>query len=428
MKLSYLIIIILLLCQHPLMAQATTVTPKKHWDWLVLPAFNFTTDRGIGYGVLGGAVYREEKQTKGFDLFIAGQFFQTTKGYHHHKLFYDFPKLISWMRLDGRIAYESWKNAPYYGEGNTIISAEHEVHKHFYSYGIHNLWIVQNARIPLKIDPRLQFFFSYSFRYSNIDIQNQTLAAIENKDGKGGVINMLSAGVVWDSRNEEPSTQSGILSELSYRVAHRWIKSDYDYQGMNFTHRQWFPLIKQRLVLAWRFAIDYQQGNIPFYQSNTLGGNQWIELGGYFTMRGYALGRFRGNLAIYQNLEARFHWKTWHITSSKTLGLSTVPWVDLGYIYANQTQDTFYFSDPIGPKHHRMDAISIQMMPNDRHLKADAIRPSFGIGKRLIYNDVLVLRIDFGFARESMVQQNDQGVSLTHPWVKGFYVMIGQLF
>jgi hypothetical protein len=413
---------------------------QRYWDWLVLPALNFTSDRGLGYGALGGAIYRNKDSHHQFHAMIAGQFYQSTKGYVHHKIFYDLPRVIPHFRLDGRVAYEAWDNAPYYGMGNTVITAPSQLNRQFYSYGTKQLWVVQNVRWPIPVDHRLQLLFSYTFRFTDVSLTKEQLPSFETRiDGKnGGIFSQMALGLVWDSRDREPSTQTGILTELSLRASSQWIGSAQNTYGINLTHRQWFEWIKDRLVFAWRIALDYQAGDLPFYQANTLGGNQWVELGSQFTMRGYAQGRYRGNLAIYQNLEFRWHWKTWQITPSKTLGLSTVPWIDLGLL--NQGQQDVFFTQRFdgndgkgggnGMGKGRRDLKGLPIISKEMNgIKADLIHPSFGIGKRLIYNEMLVLRVDLGFARENMlVWQKDGSAILTHPWVHGVYVMVGQLF
>ncbi len=436
---SILIFLIgMLLCTQTQAQESSEVQlEKKYWDWLVLPALNFTSDRGFGYGALGGAIYRTKESHHRFHAMIAGQFFQTTKGYAHHKVFYDLPRVIPHFRLDGRVAYEAWENAPYYGMGNTIITSPKQLNREFYSYGTKQLWVVQNVRWPIPFDHRLQLLFSYTFRFTDISLSKDQLPSLENKIyGKnGGIFSQMALGLVWDSRDREPSTQTGILTELSVRASSQWIGSAQRTYGINLTHRQWFEWIKDRLVLAWRIAVDYQDGDLPFYQANTLGGNQWVELGSQFTMRGYAQGRYRSNLAMYQNLEFRWHWKTWQITSSKTLGLSTVPWIDLGYL-SGDLQDQFYtqsfdaneMTKAKGRGMNHLNGLPI-IIKEQSGLKADRIHPSFGIGKRLIYNELLVLRIDLGFARENiLVWGKDGRAELTHPWVHGVYVMVGQLF
>ena len=202
---------------------------------------------------------------------------------------------------------------------------------------------------------------------------------------------------MWDQRNREPDVTQGIWSELSMRLSSPLLLSDWSMWGFNATHRQWFPLNHQHsLIFAYRVGGDLQSGELPFFHQSNMGGSQWVELGGNSALRGYPVGRFRGQISLYLTQEIR--WRLTQFTMFKReTDLMLVPFIDLGRVYElGQDHDWIHFHG------------------------------SGGIGGRLIYDQVFVVRVDFAIAAEE-IQKNAHSPIQRQPRI-GIYAIVGHTF
>ena len=85
-----------------------------------VPALNFNTDEGFGYGVILQFVDRADGTYEPFRYSVLLQFFQTTRRVASHLINLDAPRFLdSRWRLGLELAYTRTLFAPYYGLGNT---------------------------------------------------------------------------------------------------------------------------------------------------------------------------------------------------------------------------------------------------------------------------------------------------------------------
>ena len=375
---------------------------RKGWDFAGIPLVNFTTDRGLGYGAYLAGFYHGESGAGAapYKASIGGQFYQTTGGYAFHKLLLDFPDIAdSGVRFDLTSGFEAWDNAWYFGLGNKRPRVrEEDAPAHFYTSRLKSLWLVPNVRWP--ISHPWSFFTGLIFRASDVGTYPDSLLATEQPEGtQGGILNQLQIGLMYDSRDREPSTRNGVFTELSVRGAHHLTGSDFNVWGVNTTHRQWVELNDHgRLILAMRFGLDHQDGDIPFFHQHILGGSQWVEFGGNLTLRGLPNGRYRGHTTAYSNLELR-----WTFTEFKLFGsdiaLLSVPFADMGRVWLREEQ-----TDPFH------------------------IHTSVGHGFRGVYNDVFVMRFDMAWGREEYTRDPAYQSVDERAWVLGVYAIVNHPF
>ena len=118
-------------------------------------------------------------------------------------------------------------------------------------------------------------------------------------------------GLRYDSRDYEGVPTKGILARTSIIAAPAFFGSSDSYLKVQATFRQYIPLAKERLTLAYR--IDYQDfiGNAPWYVLPffTPGGPVYdnAALGGYRTIRGLMYNRVSDSSVGFFNTELR--WK-----------------------------------------------------------------------------------------------------------------------
>ncbi len=118
-------------------------------------------------------------------------------------------------------------------------------------------------------------------------------------------------GFHYDSRDYEGVPTKGILARASLIAAPSFLGSSESYLKFHATFRQYIPLAKENLTLAYR--MDYQDfmGDAPWYALPfyTPGGPVYdnAALGGYRTVRGLLYNRVTGPCVGFFNAEVR--WK-----------------------------------------------------------------------------------------------------------------------
>ncbi len=375
---------------------------RTGWDYAGFPLVNFTTDRGVGYGAYLASFYHGDHGAGDhpYKASIGGQFYQTTGGYAFHKLLLDFPNIAdTGVRLDVASGYETWDSAWYFGLGNRTPRLEpDETPERYYQFDLKSIWVVPNVRVPIGGD--WSIFSGLVLRSADVGVYADTLLAADDPHGtEGGFLSQVQLGILIDTRDREPSTTKGLFSELSLRGAHGITGSDFALWGANATHRQWLPLLgDEKLVLAIRGGLDLHTGDVPFFHQHILGGSQWVELGGNLMLRGLPNGRHRGNVTAYTNAELR-----WLFSEFAAMGadfdLLMVPFFDLGRVWLwGEADDAF-------------------------HLHGSA-----GVGFRLVYNEVFVVRLDVASAIEEYARSATQQAVDRRRAVLGIYAIVNHPF
>jgi outer membrane protein assembly factor BamA len=211
------------------------------------------------------------------------------------------------------------------------------------------------------------------------ELYRDSLGLIAPDETKGGWVNVLKAGLVWDSRDNRPNPMNGVWTELGFEVSPKFLGNNWGFSRFYITHRQYFTLVKNDLSLVYR--IDYQttlSGKAPFFYDSQvityrLTGYSSEGLGGVSTMRGILMNRIIGNGFVLGNVELR--WKPVHFTLFKQesyLGIDL--FYDMGMItkkinLPDNLRSTFAekmsgydfndFFNPGGEKLHQCAGISI---------------------------------------------------------------------
>jgi hemolysin activation/secretion protein len=131
----------------------------------------------------------------------------------------------------------------------------------------------------------------------------------DQKDG--GKNTFLKAGLVYDTRDNEPNPMSGIWTEafILGGIPVTGVKK-YTFSKVILTHRQYFTLYPKVLNLAYR--VSYQSkisGTMPFFMLPYIYNSSITRdgLGGAKTIRGVMRNRIAGEDYFYGNVELR--WK-----------------------------------------------------------------------------------------------------------------------
>jgi hypothetical protein len=373
--------------------------PDPKWTGAGLPVANYSSDTGVGYGAFAAVVRTAPPGSDDpYLVRLALQLFWTTKQYQDHNLTFDFPSVFgSPYRIDGLVGYERWKQSNYYGPGNmTPRLPEDEVpdmgdlpQEAYYQYDVSWFRGLVNVRRQMgaKGDP-WYLFGNYLLRMAAVNVYPGSLLDEQRPVGvEGGRYGRLSVGVMYDSRDAEPSPHKGTFSELSVRLASPVLGSTWTDYGVNLTDRHWLSIDKGgRVVIATREIIDVSGGEQPFFMGHTLGGSRFIEVGGANNLRGLPNGRYRGDAFVLWTPELR-------VTALKHLPLDTdillCPFFDIGRVFVWDDNKTYAPLSESAPE---------RGLDTPLHLHY-----SGGLGLRIQVGSAMLVRADLAFGREEVM-------------------------
>ncbi|WP_224247790.1 Omp85 family outer membrane protein [Hyalangium gracile] len=403
---------------------------RKGWDIQGVPALNFNTDEGFGYGAILMLVDRADGTYEPFRYSVLLQLFQTTRQVAAHLITVDAPRFLdSQWRMGLELAYARTLFAPYYGLGNTAsfvkefsrcddrdaLEGNPDVCPgnpdfrglRYYTYDHQSLPRIRlNARRQLSDTWRL--FLGYRLRmdrirmrYSPDDLgqsgdskllEDTSTGVLQSDEGSLGDplsqrTSELMVGLQYDTRDIEAAPTLGMFHELSVRGGAGAIGSQFNYWGATLHSRFFHPVIPgySRLVMAWRGLFDVMGGDVPISLLPVYGGFENRDgLGGVYSARGILLRRYQGPAKLLLNAELRW------------MALSVEPWGQqfdftlAGFLDGGRVWSNLDFQEGGG------------------------LKTSTGGGLRISWNREFVIRLDYG-------------VGITEP-TTGFYLDIGHIF
>jgi hypothetical protein len=319
-----------------------------------IPAVNYISDNGLGLGLIAAA-YIHDGVTAPYRTAITLQLFASTKLVQDHNVIIDSLRLFDLpLRLNARIGYLSSLTQNYCGVGGSLScdpavaeqaardagldegsTAFADFTRRYYQrrfmnpYGLVNLryaLIERSPGQPTRVEVTggyRAFYFIPGDVFADEDGDGQpdlvdypgSLYAKDFPNGEGGLSSIVTAGLMLDSRDAEPSPTSGWWNEVSVRATTPGL-STWTFGGFNLTLRGFTPLpvtlpfygdTGRRLVLANRLTFDGVVGDPPIQELARLGGSQDIyAFGGADIGRGIRVQRYLGKGKVLNQSELRF--------------------------------------------------------------------------------------------------------------------------
>lgn len=338
---KYWFICLLLLSISMLASAQKKETKKEGWGFGGVPAIAYDSDVGFKYGIVLN-LYDYDTIYPKYAHSIYLEWTHTTKGNDIKQILYDSEYLIPNIRLYAEASLITDNALDFYGFNGyeALYNADHENDEHnFYLSRMYYRHYRQMLRLRTDFQgsisgKKLRWIAGVSYYNQKIDsVDTPKLNKGKNEDDKlpyvngglygdyiqkgiiseedknGGYTTFLKAGIIYDTRDNEPNPMSGIWTEAYLMVAPSFISS-YGFSKLIFTHRQYFTLRKDVLNLACRLSLQPKLwGDIPFYQMPY---NYNLRLstdgvGGAKTVRGVKRNRIVGDGIAYGNFELR--WK-----------------------------------------------------------------------------------------------------------------------
>lgn len=340
---------------------------KTGWNFGALPTITYNSDLGLQYGALVNLYqYGDGSIYPGYYHSLYAEVSRFTKGSGIYRFFYDSKHLIPNIRLTSDFAYLPDQALDFYGFNGTSAmynknweNDEHADYKSrmFYKHKRNILSIKSDfqGKTGLKNINWIAGFNLFNYQISSVDIDRLNKGKsgsdilpdtmllfdkyinwglIDEKEKEGGFFSSIKAGIVFDSRDNEPNPMKGIWSEA---VIFQTFNNDYNFTKIALMHRQYFTLVKNNLSFAYR--IGYQgivAGDAPFYMlpymvSSFTKSSNADGLGGSKTVRGMIRNRVVGKSVGFGNAELR--WKFTHFNwINQNFYLALNPFVDFGQV------------------------------------------------------------------------------------------------
>ncbi|HPR31708.1 MAG TPA: BamA/TamA family outer membrane protein [Prolixibacteraceae bacterium] len=401
---------------------------KTGWNFGALPTITYNTDLGFQYGALvnffyygDGTVYPKYLH----NIYVEAS--QFTKGSAIYRISYDSEYLIPGIRVTSDLAYLPDDAFDFYGfngfearynalweeskNGNTLYKT-----RMFYKYKNQNFRFKTDIQFPIAGESLLGLvgFNAQYYQLATVDIAKFNKGKEENDptrlpavptlfdeyisaglisadEANGGFVPLLKAGVVYDSRDNEPNPMKGIWTEAFLFGAPGFLGAESGFAKLNITHRQYFTLVKRDLSFAYQIAYQGTLfGETPFYyqtQIETSLMKDQLGIGGSKTVRGINRNRVVSDGFVYANIELR--WKVVHfrfINQNFYIGLNG--FMDAGQVVQkmdirSKVEQTDYFANP-------SDYFDFEK-PEKPHI-------AYGAGLRIVMNENFVISCDYGQA------------------------------
>jgi hypothetical protein len=383
-----------------LLARAAAADEEAHLEPGVLPAAAYSSDTGLGLGVVGSLALVDPSILP-YRFRIEAQLYASGKeapggGYelvqHDDYVVVEVPGLAGGaLRLRGRLGFNRAITAGYYGVGNaaTPDPARAAADPRYTEVDLLQTRLDLGARV--RVRDALELFAIGRAGVIAVGVYPDSKLD-EDRAGLTGVTDHgeLSAtvGVVSDTRDHEAWPHRGVLADASLRAG-AGLGEAYGYGGATLAARAFLPLVGE-LALGARLVGDALWGEPAFDELTRVGGLAAGDAtGGGSSLRGVPGGRYRGKIKLLSGLELRLRAPEWRIGSQR-FHLGTVAFVDAGRVWSG--------------------------LPPDPALDGSGLGLTVGIGGglRLEWGETFVVRADLGYGPREQTT--------------GLYIDVGQVF
>jgi hypothetical protein len=381
----------------------TNTEEKKRFGWGGIPALNYSSDSGLGFGFVAN-LYRYQDDIEPYKYSLLTQVYLTTKWLHFHKLRLDALQVFDLpLRIYGELIYFSTISNTYCGVGNQVrcgkgeaerqadlweadltaaertdFNREEFIHHYYQKRYIKPEGVLQVRWKFNDLPNKVELLAGWRGSYLRVGDLNErspypgSLFAKDHQDGEEGFTSLMQVGLSLDNRDNEPAPTSGYFIEASVRGAHELIGSDWNFGGINFTANGYLSLDRgKRLVLAGRFVFDNAFGEMPTHEIIQVGGSRaYTSYGGEFSGRGVRGERYVGKVKIIGQVEIRYTLSQFELFD-QDMEWTGVAFTDAGHI---RYEWDYEEDDPT------------------------KIVVGYGGGMRLVWNKNFIVRLDVGKA------------------------------
>jgi outer membrane protein assembly factor BamA len=334
---------------------AASVPPQPRTEYGAVPLVGGDTDYGIGAGYLANvAGFKPDVDPFAWRVESAGFISFKTTGpgvasleswvnpYQDYYVLFQVPRFLHRrLRLDLRPSFTRETMQHYYGLGNASVAPPDEIASRDL-YGRTHPTLLLRLRWELIGNVFVEYGSSYTENWLALDPQSRL--ATDMSSGPADVRDLLGTasqhGVLlteasfgYDTRDSEISSERGQYHQIRFRGSpHLGDHLPYQYGQINVTSRFYTSVVPERLVFAARVVVDYQFGDVPFYELPRY--EDTFALGGVNGVRGIPGQRYYGRLKAFSNLELRARVANFTLYG-KPYALGGALFTDLGRLWAD---------------------------------------------------------------------------------------------
>lgn len=347
---------------------------KKGLSFGVIPVLSYDADLGYRYGgVLNIFDYGKGEKYPDYEQYLFLRFTNSTKGTSQAQLLFDSEKLIPKTKLLFETSYLTDKLLDFFGFNgrNAVFRNEYidpqsstYINKYFYTYdrkllrirldfqrflGSRKLRLLagytfnnykinainhQKLDIPKGKNCQLSDTVSLYEHYTNWDV-------VKNSEKKGGIVNYLTLGLIYDTRNSQCYCTNGKWFEAMLIAAPGGLNKQ-PFSKIIATYRQYHELLKNKITLTYRISSQTKlSGEIPFYMLPVYYDSRMNQdgIGGAFNLRGVMRNRIAANGYLVGNLELRTMIKKFKLFKQEFTS-SLAVFADMAYITQKYSVNT----------------------------------------------------------------------------------------
>lgn len=330
------------------LGMAAQETPPAGLQWSALPALNYDSDNGFGYGVAGG-LYRYGGARPLYDWSFEPTVFLTTKGRKDLVATLDVPYFARGTgRLTVYAGYEGDCCRPYYGFGNAstydAARADPAEGPNYYTYDWRRLSLVTD--LQWRIAGRWRVLTGFAAYHNRSGARDSVTAFAADSAGLVLAPYEFSAasvgpklGLVYDSRDQERDPRSGAWAEALVWRGLGGFADDRAFTRVSATLRGYLP-VGPRLTLAGRATAERVFGDLPAAMLSDMASSfrDYPGMGGGSTIRGVLRNRYLGESRVLGNLELRIRAAPTTFLKQRWR-LGAVAFVDAGRVWDDRGPD-----------------------------------------------------------------------------------------
>jgi outer membrane protein assembly factor BamA len=408
-----------------------------------VPVVAYDADVGFKYGALVNLYWYDSLRYPMYDHSIYLEWSRTTRGNGINQITYDSDRLIPGIRSFLEFSYLTEKALDFYGYNGyqAVYDLDFEQNP-VDDMSSPNRLYYRHARQLLRIKADFQGeIIGQKFRWlagiayygnkiSAVDVDDLTerkdpadmlssnslyqdyvdWGVIKADQAEGGNHTLLKAGLVYDTRDNEPNPFRGIWTEMQLHYAPSFLSNrDYSFARLVVTHRQYFTLIPEWMSMAYRLSYQGKiAGEMPFYMLpylyNTAPKLTSDGVGGGKTVRGVRRNRIVGDGFAYGNLELRGKVVRGTVLNQNVY-IALSAFADAGMV----TQK--YKFDAAGIPQEPINSQPGYEDKPERVIDMDAKEVphlGFGAGFHLAINQNFIITVDYGFAAKK--EDGDTGL------------------
>ncbi len=416
---------------------------KTGWNLGALPVVSYNSDLGFQYGALVNLYHYGDGSrypTYNHSLYFEASWY--TKGSGIFRFYYDSEELIKGIRTSVDVSYIPDQAYSFYGFNgyDAVYNHDWEVqssddYRTRMFYRQKREFTRVKADFQGQITKHLNWLAGFNFFHiytTSVDIEHLNKnksdedklpdvpglydeyvnwGVISEDQKNGGMLTNIKLGLVYDTRDNEPNPNKGIWTEAILVAAPKPLSNmEYGFTKLVITHRQYFPLIKNKLNFDYRLGFQSTiAGTAPYYVEpimymSKMNGAYSEGLGGSKTLRGVLRNRVVGDGIVYGNFEFRWKFFTTQLFQQNFYFAFSTFW-DTGRVIKNfevedKTEDIDY---------------SPYTESDYFDFGAENFHNTLGVGLHIAMNQNFILAIDFGKALNP--QDGNTGLYIGLNWL-----------